>query len=166
MAKNRQSRWRLLRAVPIREWPAVVAAVGVAALAEIELRVSKLPSTARRLGVPLAVQRPGLAAPTGPETAAALEPSPYQPRLPNWAKLRLRAVHRVMRHWPFGDTCLRQALVAGQRLRKLHPVLQVGVAKDDGVVKAHAWLQIDGISLDPAAPSSYAVVQSVTSARR
>ena len=41
---------------------------------------------------------------------------------------RLDMVARVMRNWPFDATCLRRSLVAGQRLRRLQPELNVGVA--------------------------------------
>jgi hypothetical protein len=63
---------------------------------------------------------------------------------------------RMLRSWPFGDTCLRQALVGGQRLRRLNPLLYVGVAKLDGEIRAHAWLVVSGVVVDPMrAASSY-----------
>ena len=69
--------------------------------------------------------------------------------LPPWATIRLRIVRRVMRHWPVDGVCLRHTLVAGQRISSLEPVLRIGVAATDpGLVSAHAWLEIDGHSLD------------------
>lgn len=54
-----------------------------------------------------------------------------------------------MRHWPLGDTCLRQALVSGQRIRGLNPNLHVGVAKVGSEVRAHAWLTVGDTVIDP-----------------
>jgi hypothetical protein len=71
------------------------------------------------------------------------------PVLPKWAKRRMRNVDRCMSRWPGGDTCLRRALVSGQRLHALDPVLRLGVRMLDGQVLAHAWLEIDGRSMDP-----------------
>jgi hypothetical protein len=71
--------------------------------------------------------------------------------LPLWAVRRLAVVQAVMRHWPIDGVCLRESLVAGQRLRRLDPVMKVGVKRGAAGVMAHAWLQIDGIDLDPAA---------------
>ena len=72
------------------------------------------------------------------------------------------ASRRVLRHWPFGDTCLRQALVCGWLLRRLGPVLQLGVAKVDGEVRAHAWLVVGGTVVDPRrAVASYQPLAAV-----
>jgi hypothetical protein len=130
--------------VPLRELPAVVAAVLVAAGVEIGLRTLRLPTLARLAGTPLRDDDG-----TPPQVVDRL---PLPPRL----VLRLRAVRRVMRHWPFGSTCLRLALVSGQRIRSVRPALRVGVAKDADGVRAHAWLDVDGVSLDPEALFEYA----------
>jgi hypothetical protein len=71
-------------------------------------------------------------------------------------------VTRTMRHWPFDATCLRRSLVAGQRLRKLHPELNIGVALSAGDVIAHAWLTIGATSLDPKISPGYSVLRPVT----
>ncbi len=68
--------------------------------------------------------------------------------LPAWAVDRYRVVNHLMRNWPVDGVCLRQSLVLGNRLRALRPVLKIGVARDDQVVKAHAWLEVSGRSLD------------------
>lgn len=140
---------RLVRTIPVREWPDVVAAAGVALVVEIGLRTVGLPRLSRWMGAPLQLD----GAPDAPDFMF--------PSLEPWAKRRLSAVRRVLRHWPFGDTCLRLALVSGRRLRKLGPMLRVGVTKQDGELKAHAWLEIDGVSLDPAAPQLFAVLAPV-----
>lgn len=129
----------------VRELPASLAALTVAGIVEIGLRVTTLPRLAQLLGVPLAV--------SGTKQGAARSgPTVLSPA----ARRQVRATRRVMRRWPFGDTCLRQALVSGQRLRRLRPELHIGVARIDGEVRAHAWLTIDGGILDPmAAAASY-----------
>jgi hypothetical protein len=128
---------RRLRAVPVREWPEVIAACFVGVGVELGIRLLPLPHVARMAGVHLDTRE-------------------YEPvgeaerlRLADRTRRQLRATRRVMRHWPFGNTCLRHTLVLGQRLRHLKPVLRVGVAKVDGQVRAHAWLEIDGTYLDP-----------------
>ncbi len=45
-------------------------------------------------------------------------------------------------------------------MRRLDPVLRIGVAKHEGEVKAHAWLEIGGLSLDPGSVD-FAPVESV-----
>ncbi len=63
-----------------------------------------------------------------------------------------RAVRQVFRHWPFGrGSCLREALVLGRLLRYREPTLSIGVRRHEGVVEAHAWLEFDGLVLDPLA---------------
>lgn len=128
----------------LRELPATFAALGLAVVVEVGLRTGPLPALARRLGVPLA----------GRDGAGASAPG--DAALSQRDRRQVRATRRVMRRWPFGDTCLRQALVSGHLLRHLDPALHVGVAKIDGEIRAHAWLVIDGGILDPlAAASSY-----------
>ena len=123
--------------LPLREVPAVVAAGVVACAVEIGLRTLPLPRVARAAGAPL-------------RRSSAVRPTEAgQPVLGPHGRLQARAVQRVLRHWPFGDTCLRHALVAGHRLRRFRPELVVGVAKVDGTIKAHAWLEIAGGIYDP-----------------
>jgi hypothetical protein len=59
-----------------------------------------------------------------------------------WATERLYAV------WPFGDTCLRRALVMGHHLRDQSPVLRIGVtAGRSEPVAAHAWVETADVTL-------------------
>jgi hypothetical protein len=112
--------------------------VAVAAAVELGLRFSTLPRLARMVGVPLDLDHAEPA--TGPVVL---------PRRTAWS---MRVVDVVMRSWPWGDTCLRRSLVAGHRLRDLGPVLRLGVR--EGALDrpdAHAWLELQGGSLDPAA---------------
>ena len=98
------------------------AAFAMAVVVEVGLRSLDLPRLSRLLGVPL-------------DTAPA------------------REAHAddlvVVPHWAFGDSCLRVALVGGFLVRDLAPILRIGVARHHGEVKAHAWLEIGGRSLDP-----------------
>jgi Transglutaminase-like superfamily len=102
---------------------------------ELGLRLMGLPRLLRLLDLQMSTD--GTAARAG------------HPVLPVWARRRMRNVDRCMSRWPAGDTCLRRALVSGQRLRTLGPVLRLGVRLQDTQVHAHAWLEIDGQSLDP-----------------
>jgi hypothetical protein len=143
---------RRLRIPRVRpsEVPALVAALGLALVVEVGLRTTTLTRLARALGTPLAVDGFEPYA----EGSGAL--------LPAWGVARMNATRRVLRHWPFGDTCLRQALVCGWLLRRLGPELQLGVARVDGAVKAHAWLVVSGRVVDPRrAVSSYQPLTSV-----
>ncbi|WP_158602897.1 lasso peptide biosynthesis B2 protein [Jiangella rhizosphaerae] len=141
----------LVRAVPAREWPSVVAAVVIAATVEAGLRVMRLPRLAAWLGAPLGLE---LESPLMPADGGTT-------RLTAAERRRLRAVWRVLRHWPFGDTCLRRALVSGHVLRRRRPVLRVGVAKIEGRIQAHAWLEIDGVSLDPVGAATYQAFEAM-----
>ena len=116
----------------------VVRAFGAMATIEFWLRTSDLPATCRRLGVRLDVASPGSA------TQLATLPRRTRP-----AVLAARAVTRL---WPAADTCLRRCLLIGHRLRRLEPVLRIGVRRGaDGRFAAHSWLEFDGRSLDPTA---------------
>ena len=119
--------------VRLAEVPGLCAALALAVVVEVGLRTTTLPRLARALHTPLAVD--GSDAYADPTVATLL---------PRWAVRRMGAVRRVLRHWPFGDSCLRQALVCGWLLRRLRPALQLGVAKVDGEVRAHAWLVVNG----------------------
>lgn len=128
---------RMWAVPPIAEWGWIVVATGAAATAELGLRTVGLPLLSRVFGTPLSTVE------DQPRASSATKPlSPAHRR-------RVRASLRVMRHWPFGDTCLRQALVAGAMVRSRGPELVLGVAKRDGEIRAHAWLEIDGAVLDP-----------------
>jgi hypothetical protein len=122
----------------------------MAVVVEVGLRTTTLPRLARALGAPLAVD--GFDPYAGPVDGV----------IPGWASARMSAARRVLRHWPFGDSCLRQALVCGGLVRRLEPALQLGVAKVDGEVRAHAWLVVGGSVVDPRrAVSSYLPLAAV-----
>ncbi|HEU5035703.1 MAG TPA: lasso peptide biosynthesis B2 protein [Nocardioides sp.] len=120
------------------EVPTLVVALVVAAVVETGLRLTTLPRLARALGTPLAV-----------DGRLAYGEREHSVGLPEWAVSDMNTARRVLRRWPFADTCLRQALVCGWLLRRLEPRLQLGVARIDGEVRAHAWLVVNGAVVDP-----------------
>ena len=131
-------RWQLHRGAD------VTATIVVVAVAEVGLRASGLRRTAQVLGVKLGGESQTMGDAAGSE-------------LPLWAHRRLRTVDRVMRRWPFGDTCLRRALVGAQRLRRLDPQVVVGVRLVDDAFGAHAWIRVDGCDLDVEARSYHVI---------
>jgi hypothetical protein len=133
----------VIRVRPV-EVPSLLAALATAVVVEAGLRTTTLPRLAAALRTPLAVE----------ELSTYAERPTFVLSPPDLR--RVDAARRVLRHWPFGDTCLRQALVCGWLLRRLRPALQLGVAKVDGEVRAHAWLVVHGTVVDPRrAVSSY-----------
>lgn len=137
----------IVRGPALREWPEIVVVAMVGLVVEVGLRTATLPRLSRWLGAPLA-DGPDEALAPGSLRAAKLDPR---------AERQWRAVGRVTRHWPVASTglCLRVALIGGQRLRRLEPRLRVGVAKVDGKITAHAWLEIGDRCLDPLGASQY-----------
>jgi hypothetical protein len=115
-------------------------ALAVAFAVEVGLAISTLPRLTKLFGIRLAEDSGD--EPTGRATDVA----------PEWFRRRSAAVRSVFRHWPFGDTCLRRSLVLGQRIRRLGPVLVIGVRHDEhGKLTAHAWLTVGGVALDTLA---------------
>jgi hypothetical protein len=121
----------------------LVVVVALLVRVEIGLRHRPLPDLCRRLGIGLGGAVPDRAAGEVPDR--------------EWLARRVRAVDRVMRHWPPGDTCLRRCLVLGRLLRRTSPTLVLGVRRVEGSsVEAHSWLEIGGRPVDRSS-SSYAV---------
>jgi len=128
------SRLRALAALGPRRWPFVARVALTAALVELGVRTLPLPTVTRLAGV-----RPA----SGPG-----RPGDAWPLLTARERDRCRLALRVVAAPPFSATCLRRSLLLGHLLRRRRPTLQVGVAKDAGRVAAHAWIEIDGLSLD------------------
>lgn len=125
----------------------VLRALGPMVVIEISLRTSDLPATCRRLRV-------------GWDLESAAPPAADPAVLPRDARAAVVASHAVVSRWPGGDTCLRQCLLIGHRLRALGPVLRIGVKRaPGGAFSAHSWLEIGGRTLDPTA-SQYAALGS------
>ncbi len=139
---GRLSHWtRLVWHMPWRRKAEFVVVLTLAAASEMAVRLLTLPRAARLFAVRLDGGGEVQLAPEQSSTAT----------LPPWAVRRLAVVQAVMRHWPIDGVCLRESLVAGQRLRRLDPVMKVGVKRSADGVTAHAWLQVGGIDLDPSA---------------
>ncbi len=121
--------------------PRHVRVIAVTIIVEIGLHTTTLPRLARLLRVRLDVD--GHPAQDG----IALDP-PVMLGIRRYG----RAMDRVLRRWPFGDTCLRRALILGFLIRRLDPILCIGVRRDDaGEIAAHAWLVVASVTLDPTA---------------
>lgn len=85
------------------------------------------------------------------DLVSAREPRAGTVVLPRRTRTPVRACCAVASVWPGGDTCLRRCLLLGAQLRRLDPVLRIGVRRSqDEAFAAHAWLEIDGVALDPA----------------
>lgn len=107
---------------------------------EISLRTSDLPTTCRRLGIVCDLHS------AAPPSGLAV--------LPRWARRAVLGSLVVVSRWPAGDTCLRRCLLIGHRLRRLDPVLRIGVQRaPGGAFSAHSWLEFDGHPFDPTANS-------------
>lgn len=65
------------------------------------------------------------------------------------------------RRGPVTATCLRQSLLVYWALRRrgLDPALQIGVRKNGAALDAHAWVELEGESLDPH-PTSHTAFSS------
>jgi hypothetical protein len=116
-------------------------AVVTAVVVEVGLRSLRIPLLAALLGVPLATDASDVA----PAVISGFDFGLDRPRV--------RAALLVVRHWPFGGAgkCLRRSLIVGSLVRHRRPVLRIGVSRASGGFDAHAWIVIDGISLDASA---------------
>ena len=145
---------RLRHLLAVRDWPVVLRSAVLVVVVEVGLRVTTLPRLATLVGAPLRLD-------DGVDVMAPATVVPLSAR-----ELRVLAVSEgVVRRWPFGDTCLRRALVGGHVLRRRQPGLRVGIAKVDGRIQAHAWLEIDGVSLDPAGAAAYRTFEAMGGTR-
>lgn len=141
---------RTIARMPPRRWADIVLIGALAARIEYLVRFEGLTKAAKCAGVAVALN--GMAAPTG-----STDDIPISVR----ERERLDTAWRVLRIRPFNSTCLRTALVGGYVLRAHRPALRVGVGKSNGLVAAHAWIEVDGVSLDPDAAAKYAVLDTL-----
>lgn len=125
----------------------VLRALGPMVVIEISLRTGDLPATCRRLGV-------------GCDLDSSSPPATGLAVLPRRSRRVVLGSLTVVSRWPAGDTCLRRCLLIGHRLRRLEPVLRIGVKRNaDGEFSAHSWLEVGGRTLDPTA-SEFAALGS------
>ncbi len=143
----------LLSSSPI-VWFDVVRTGATAAVVEIGLRTVSLARIARVLGVQLRL-----------DGASGGIRDLSQLCLTRREQQRLDVAWRVLRRRPFNGTCLRRALVGARILRKRDHAVRIGVRKADGRIAAHAWIEIDGVSLDPAAIDTFKALAPVRIAR-
>lgn len=139
---------KVLRLGP-RRWLFLARVVATAVVHEVVIRTRRLPVAARLAGVALTF---GATGPSRDEDGWQLLTVEERER----CELALRVIDRR----PFDRTCLRRSLLLGTLLRHRRPVLRIGVAKAAGAVAAHAWLEVDGASLDRE-QSGYRVLDDV-----
>ncbi len=139
---------RTVLRMPPRRWRDLVVAAVVAARVERALRSGGLERAARIGGVRVGMT--GSAADVG--TVSQVDFTDRE-------REQLDTAWRLLRQPPFNGTCLRRALVGGYFVRHRDPLLRIGVTKANGEVAAHAWLEIDGVSLDPDGAGKYAVLE-------
>lgn len=120
-------------------------ALALAPIVEIGLRTGGVRRTAGILKVRLLFE--------GPTGIAVRRRSdlPLSPR----ERRRLTIAWRILDIGPFDGTCLRRAIVGARLLRRREHAVRIGVRKTSDGFKAHAWLEIDGISLDPDGPGEF-----------
>lgn len=133
-----------LRGVGPRDLLTAGGLAGWAATIEVGLRLTTLPRVAALMGVRIQVD--GVHGRPGSATDVLLSPA---------ERRRIDLAGRVLRRGPFEDSCLRRAMLAARILRRRDHAVRIGVRKVDGAVKAHAWLELDGVSLDPDAVDFY-----------
>ncbi len=142
----------LLRRPPSVWWDAARTVV-LAGVVELGLRRMPVTRLSRLLGVHLLLD--GTPAASGITETLRLSARERQ---------RLDVTWRVLRHRPFNGTCLRRALLAGRVVRHRDHAVRIGVRKVDGVVSAHAWLELDGTVLDLGAVDDFKVLAPVREA--
>ncbi|WP_193311277.1 lasso peptide biosynthesis B2 protein [Georgenia satyanarayanai] len=138
----------LLRRSP-RTWIRALRTAVLATAVEIGLRTLPLPRLAHLLRVRLVL-----------DGTAGRRTDPRLIRLTEEERERLDVTWRVLRHRPFNGTCLRRALLGAHALRYRDHAVRIGVQKVAGEVKAHAWLEIDGIVVDPDGVESFRTLTS------
>ncbi|MCB7137060.1 lasso peptide biosynthesis B2 protein [Cellulosimicrobium marinum] len=116
-----------------------VRVLAVAPLVEVGLRRSTLPRVARLLGVRLVLDG------TSGTPVSADRPAPLDAR----ERAQLSVAWRTLARLPWNGTCLRRALVGAWLLRDRDHAVRIGVKRAPTGIAAHAWLEVDGVCLDP-----------------
>lgn len=136
---------------PARRWRDMVVSVMLIVRVERALQAGSLARAAELGHVKVAMD--GAAAPLGLPTEAGLSRRELE---------QLDTAWRILRHGPFNGTCLRRAIVGGYFVRNRSPKVRIGVSKVHGTVAAHAWLEVNGVGLDPDGAVAYSVLDSPT----
>lgn len=140
-------RIRIVLSYPARRWVDMLTAAALAVRAEVAIRRHGVTGAARAGGLHLAMD--GEAAQVAIPTEAGLTDRELE---------QLDTAWRILRWGPFNGTCLRRAVVGGYFLRKRSPLLRIGVTKTGGRVAAHAWVEVNGVGLDPDGSALYRVL--------
>lgn len=126
------TKWRKLQGLSLEDWAALAEALILHPLVSIALRLLPFPRVLAfcQGAAPIPSQDGASAA---PQTAARLT----------------RLVGLAGRISPVASTCLTRALVASALLRRrgIACRLRIGVARRDGALQAHAWLEHHGLAL-------------------
>jgi hypothetical protein len=128
------NRLRAIRRLSWRERALVLQLAALAPLVELAVRFVSLPRLGRIAGVRLL------------EDARA-EMRPVGGPAHEEAERRAVLIDRFYRRWPLKGSCLRRSLVLGYKVRDLDPILKIGVAREDRQVRAHAWIEVAGLSV-------------------
>ncbi|MBD8078930.1 lasso peptide biosynthesis B2 protein [Cellulosimicrobium arenosum] len=131
------------RRVPLSRWPGLVRTAGLVVAIEIGVRTARLPRVSGWAGVPLADAPP---TPASSATPATDRPAPLE--LSVRERVGVEDARRVLSVPGVDGTCLRQSLLVGHVLRRRAPRLVLGVAKRGGAVAAHAWIEVEGWTID------------------
>jgi hypothetical protein len=135
---------RFLR-LPVQERRTLLHALVTLLFVEATIRWTRLPRIASALGVRLHVD------PQRPSAAPSYPPPPPPPDADLAVAIvdARRNVARVMDVWPLGaGPCLRSSLVLGHLIRDRDPVLRLGVARVGHRLRAHAWIEVDGVPVN------------------
>jgi hypothetical protein len=138
---------RLLR-LSLRDKVALVRAAGAILVARVGLRMLPAHRVAQLVGAPLLFSDADAAPPARWETVPI-------DRRPEMRMLVALLRHRTTQS---GSACLIQSLSISMLLRCLEPRLRIGVASQDGDLRAHAWVEANGHSF--LADASFAPLYS------
>lgn len=136
-----------------RRWVLLARVAATAVVVEAAIRLLPLRTAARLAGARLELDQ----AVAERDAWHALTPADRE---------RCELALRLLARRPFRATCLRRSLVLATLLRRRRPALRVGVTKAAGAVAAHAWLELDGATLDPEAAQYRGLAPVRTTAAR
>lgn len=115
-------------------------AAGTLVLLRLSLRLLPGDRVAGLLGIPLMLSEDAAAPPATSDTIAGRRRS------------QIRMLDLLLRHRPSRSRCLERSLAVAVTLRDSQPCLRIGVAREEGRVLGHAWVEAGGRSYlaDPA----------------
>lgn len=131
-----------------RDLSDVARVLPVALAVALGLRVLSLPALTRRLGIALRFDppAPGLAGMAAAQSGQATADRGII--LTQGERRALIAVRRLYARLPGSGHCLPATLVLCRLIPRA--VGRVGVRREDGRILAHAWIEVEGVPLEPA----------------